>query len=68
MATKKTPAKKTTSKLPVAKMTKAALIRYMADQREVPPKQIASFFTLLIETVTTPGSKASSQFQAWASS
>lgn len=53
MATKKTPAKKASSKLPVAKMTKTALIRYMADQMEVPPKQIASFFTLLIETATT---------------
>ncbi len=53
LATKKTPAKKTSSKLPVAKMTKNALIRYMADQMEIPPKQIASFFTLLIETATT---------------
>ena len=67
MATKKAattktavPAKKTTptkasagTKAPVQKMTKTQLIRYMAEQMEVPPKQIAAFFDLLIETATT---------------
>ena len=61
-ATTKTavPAKKTTptkvsagTKAPVQKMTKTQLIRYMAEQMEVPPKQIAAFFDLLIETATT---------------
>ncbi len=54
------PAKKTTptkasagTKAPVQKMTKTQLIRYMAEQMEVPPKQIAAFFDLLIETATT---------------
>lgn len=67
MATKKAattktdvPAKKTTptkasagTKAPVQKMTKTQLIRHMAEQMEVPPKQIAAFFDLLIETATT---------------
>ena len=34
-------------------MTKTALIRYMAEQMEVAPKQIGAFFDLLIETATT---------------
>ncbi len=41
------------AKAPVQKMTKTALIRYMAEQMEAPPKQIAAFFDLLIETATT---------------
>ena len=41
------------AKAPVQKMTKTALIRYMAEQMETPPKQIAAFFNLLIETATT---------------
>lgn len=45
----KAPASK---KVPAAKMTKTQVIRYMAEQMEVPPKQVASFFTLLIETAT----------------
>ncbi len=66
MATKKTlakkvvPAKKSGStkdpagtKAPVQKMTKTALIRYMAEQMEARPKQIAAFFDLLIEIATT---------------
>ena len=64
MATKKTATKKTTKaptpaktvrspKLPATKMTKTALIRHMAEQMEVSPKQMAAFFTLLIETATT---------------
>ncbi len=67
MATKKAVAKKTavpakktvptkapaSAKAPVQKMTKTQLIRYMAEQMEVPPKQIAAFFDLLIGTVTT---------------
>ncbi len=57
-AVKKTTAKKTvteavrTAKLPATKMTKTQVIRYMAEQMEVPPKQIAGFFNLLIETAT----------------
>ena len=66
MATKKAiaktvvPAKKTVptrapanAKAPVHKMTKTQLIRYMAEQMAVPPKQIAAFFDLLIGTATT---------------
>ena len=64
MATKKLAAKKTVAKTsatkglagakaPVQKMTKTQLIRYMAEQMETPPKQIAAFFNLLIETATT---------------
>ena len=41
------------TKAPFQKMTKTQLIRYMAEQMEVPPKQIAAFFDLLIETATT---------------
>ena len=41
------------TKSPVQKMTKTQLIRYMAEQMEVPPKQIAAFFDLLIGTATT---------------
>ncbi len=65
MATKKTAVKKTVAKksaptktlaeakAPVQKMTKTALIRLMAEQMEVSPKQIATFFDQLIETATT---------------
>ena len=65
MATKKIAAKKSVAKksaptkapagakAPVEKMTKTQVIRYMAEQMEVPPKQIARFFDLLIETATT---------------
>ena len=41
------------SKLPATKMTKTQVIRSMAEQMEVPPKQVAAFFNLLIETATT---------------
>ena len=41
------------AKAPVQKMTKTQLIRYMAEQTETPPKQIAAFLELLIETATT---------------
>ncbi len=41
------------TKAPVQKMSKTQLIRYMAEQMEAPPKQIAAFFDLLIETATT---------------
>ena len=34
-------------------MTKTALIRYMAEQLGITPKQVAGFFNLLIETATT---------------
>ena len=42
---------------PVQKMTKTQVIRYMAEQMEVSPKQVASFFNLLIETATTQTKK-----------
>ena len=41
------------AKAPAQKMTKTALIRYMAEEMEVPPKQVAGFFNLLLETATT---------------
>ncbi len=41
------------AKLPTTKMTKTQVIRYMAEQMEVPPKQVVGFFNLLIETATT---------------
>ncbi len=41
------------TKAPVQKMSKTQLVRYMAEQMEAPPKQIAAFFDLLIETATT---------------
>ena len=34
-------------------MTKTQVIRHMAEQMEVTPKQIGAFFDLLIETATT---------------
>ena len=34
-------------------MTKTQVIRFMAEQMEAPPKQIAAFFDVLIETATT---------------
>ena len=69
MATKKAAAKRTAAtatsktatptkapagvKAPVQKITKTAVIRYMAEQMEVSPKQIAAFLSLLIEMATT---------------
>ncbi len=65
MATKKIAAKKTVAtksaptktsagaKVSAPKMTKTQVIRSMAEQMEVAPKQIAAFFNLLIETATT---------------
>ena len=41
------------AKSPAQKMTKTAIIRYMAEQMEVSPKQIAAFLSLLIEMATT---------------
>ncbi len=43
----------TGAKAPASKMTKAQVIRYMAERMEVAPKQVAAFFDLLIETATT---------------
>jgi DNA-binding protein HU-beta len=67
---KKTTAKKTASKstaapvkadrgpkLPATKMTKTQVIRYMAEQMEVSPKQVAGFFNLLMETATAQTKK-----------
>ena len=42
-----------TTKLPATKMTKTQVIRYMAEQMDTPPKEIAALFNLLIETATT---------------
>lgn len=69
MATKKVAAKKAVSKrtapvkavgaprLPATKMTKTQVIRYMAEQMNVPPKQVAAFFNLLIETAAAQARK-----------
>ena len=61
---KKTAAKKSVpTKVPAGakaaapKMTKTQVIRSMAEQMEVAPKQIAAFFDLLIETATTQARK-----------
>ena len=53
VAKKSVPTKAAGAKAPVQKMTKTQVIRYMAEQMEAPPKQIAAFFDLLIETATT---------------
>ncbi len=54
VAKKSLPTKATASmKAPVQNMTKTQVIRYMAEKMETPPKQIAAFFDLLIETATT---------------
>ena len=70
MATKKIAAKKTVAtksaptktsagaKGSAPKMTKTQVIRYMAEQMEVAPKQITAFFNLLIETATTQTRKS----------
>ena len=72
MATKKAvanktavPAEKTVAKsalvkapAPMPKMTKTQVIRQMADQLQMPPKQIGAFFDLLIEIATTQTRKA----------
>ncbi len=70
MATKKAAAKKTVAKKtePVKtsagakaaapKMTKTQVIRSMAEQLQVAPKQIIAFFDLLIETATTQTRKS----------
>ena len=62
---KKTVAAKPTSalapggaKAAIPKMTKTQVIRQMAEQMEVAPKQMAAFFDLLIETATTETRKA----------
>ena len=44
-------------KLPATKMTKTQIIRFMADQMDVPPKQVGQFFTLLIDTATAQTKK-----------
>ena len=65
MATKKAAAKKAVAKKTALvktsagakaaepKMTKTQVIRLMAEQLQVAPKQITAFFDLLIETATT---------------
>ena len=57
---KKTAAKKSVpvknsagAKATAPKMTKTQVIRMMAEQLQVAPKQITAFFDLLIETATT---------------
>ena len=44
-------------KLPATKMTKTQIIRFMAEQMDVPPKQVQQFFNLLIETATSQAKK-----------
>ncbi|MGI4757394.1 MAG: HU family DNA-binding protein [Janthinobacterium lividum] len=44
-------------KLPATKMTKTQVIRFMAEQMAVPPKQVGQFFDLLIETATAQTKK-----------
>jgi DNA-binding protein HU-beta len=51
------PKASTSGKAPAVKMTKTMLIRFMAEQMDVPPKQVASFLDLLIETATTQTKK-----------
>ncbi len=64
-AAKKTVAKKSTpvktsagAKAAAPKMTKTQVIRLMAEQLQVAPKQITAFFVLLIETATTQTRKS----------
>lgn len=49
--TKNVPAKKTAAlaKSPVAKMTKTEIVRSMAENMEIPTKQVATFFDLMTE-------------------
>ena len=59
VATKSAPAKEPTpAKAPIQKMTKTQVIRHMAEQMDVSPRQIAAFFDLLIETPTTETRKS----------
>ncbi len=54
VAKKTAPAKTAVSaKVTAPKMTKTQVIRFIAEQLQVAPKQIAAFFDLLIETATT---------------
>jgi DNA-binding protein HU-beta len=61
---KKNVAKSTPTKAPAAvkapmpKMTKTQVIRQMAEQMDVSPKQIGAFFDLLIDIATTQTRKA----------
>ena len=41
------------AKPPAGKMTKTVLVRYMAEQMELTPKQIGAFFDILVETATS---------------
>ncbi len=45
-------------KEPVPKMTKTQVIRQMAEQMDISPKLVTTFFDLLIETATTQTRKA----------
>ena len=45
------------AKLPATKMTKTQVIRYMAEQLGVRPKQVGAFFKVMIETATTQTKK-----------
>ncbi len=46
------------TRAPFPKMTKTQVIRQMAEQMDVLPKQIGAFFDLLFETATTQTRKA----------
>ncbi|WP_233581433.1 HU family DNA-binding protein [Acidipila sp. EB88] len=46
-----------TLKVPATKMTKAQLVRFMAEQMDLTPKQVNAFFDLLLEITTTQTKK-----------
>ncbi len=59
VATKSAPTKTSAgTKASAPKMTKTQVIRHMAEQMEVAPKQMTAFFNLLIETATNQTRKA----------
>ena len=54
VATRSAPAKApASSKAPIPKMTKTQIIRQMAEQMDVSPKQMVAFFDLLFAIATT---------------
>ncbi len=65
MATKKVAAKKTAKtvatppslKVPATKMTKTLLIRFIAEQTELSPKQVGRVFDVLVETASVQTKK-----------
>lgn len=45
------------AKAPATKMTKTQLVRYMAEQLEISPKQVSTFLNLLIDTAVNQTKK-----------